>query len=576
MKNIFLFIVLFLTVCALPSFAQHTPFAHKVEVSVGQKTSSVSSIEPRKVPVYLSPQDNLAYIQLSAIDSQINYLTKKIQNIRMQETVKEQIAKTTPADNTRVSIIPPLYTKRAKNIIQKLEDKKTKTELTEKQKLQNQISSLLDKRKALLSKKPANFSNNLNSLIAQQKINQAFELYESSSQWYGNKTKDTGELGFALPSKEIADIIYPTYKLSPKQLQNLLKQELTAIDYKMMQSPGYKSYIALEKEVKKINKTKRDDAILMSIFTLVTTYKFTGITKITAPTSALHWWSKPIIGFYAKKLLNYMMYMGIYTAIDEANLKAVGASFEEIITRFTFLQDNYKFLKQSINNAQKNSITFSQKPLPNKWTDLDEHRMAVRKLYALRFINLYLSLSNASYKYDLALLDLMNIYSTQPKVFFDFKEFDTYEKGHWNADKKTNYLPTGNMPDNQEYGSSSSSNLIERTNGMINNLRKLPKKLYYKKVYYKKIEDKSDFIMLPVPPQSIIRDKKGILRNCDSFTSATTGENMQIYNGNYYMRIEPVANDKGTFYRGKPKTYVFEDINTKTKECGRQTNLIMA
>lgn len=549
MKNIFLFIVLFLTVCALPSFAQYTPFAHKVPVSVGQKTSLVSSIQPRYVAVYLSPKDNTAYTQLSSIDSKIAYLTKKIQNIRMQETVKEQIAKTTPADNTRVSIIPPLYTKRATNITQKLEDKKIKTELTLKQKLQNQISSLLDKRKALLNSKPANFSKNLTNLTAQQQINDAYALYTYA--------KDLDEV------KKL-----PEYKLAPQKIQSMLKQELTSIDYKMMQGSGYKSYIALEKEVKKINNAKRDDAILMSIFTLVTTYKFTGITKITAPTSALHWWSKPMIGFYAKKLLNYMMYMGIYTAIDEANLKAVDASFEEMITRFTFLQDNYSYLKKILESGKKNTFSQNQKRLPSSWTSKDEHRLAIARLYALRFINTYLSKSNVSYKYDLALLDLLNMFSTQQQVFFDFNEFSKYEA----LDEK-NWVQTGTT---NIISIRADSLLLERTNNLINNLRKLPKNLYYKKVYYKKIEDKSDFIMLPVPPQSIIRDKKGILRNCDSFTSATIGENMQMYNGNYYMRIEPAANDKGTFYRGKPTTYVFEDINTKTKECGRQTNLIMA
>ena len=414
---------------------------------------------------------------------------------------------------------------------------------------------------------------NMRNLNLQQQINDAYALYTYA--------KDLDEV------KKL-----PEYKLPPAAIQAMLKQQLTLVNTKMKQGHGYKSYIALEEEIQKINKDNRENAILMSIFTFVAMRNFNGI-NITAPAGALHWWSGPMLGFYAKKLLNFIMVLGIYTAIDEGNLKAVGASFEEMITRFTFLQDNYKSLKNLMAGAQTNTFSPAQKNMPSSWVDENEHRIAIARLYALRFINLYLSLSTVSYKYDLALLDLLNMFSNGQEVFFDFNEFTKYEKqdGAWVQRGKTNAI-----------GIKADSLLLQRTQNLINNLKVLPENLVYKKVYYKALPDNEEnlakiyfllknkaenliqrengMLIFPVPPEKIIRDNKGSLQDCSQiktnrFSGEIRGIDMELFNNGYYMRIEPAANDTGTFYRGKPKTYVFEDINTNTKQC-QETNAIFA
>lgn len=603
----------------LPDFSQN--FSKRKEyVNIGPKTTVIHTIVPYYVEIFISAEDNNYVAKLYNLNEQIKYIEREIRLIHTSQNInkelKKQIESSAPIDNTRVNkpLVLPDYNKKSKNIkqkgffkrysfenlytniTQKFEIKKEQGQITKKEELLKLLSSVKKQRDDLLNKRP-NLSDNIALLNTQNKINDAYVLYQHSADWYNNQKPPQG---FTLPPQEIAQVINKTYKLSPKELQTKLSYELTAINKKMQQGSGYKSFVALESEVEKINKNSREDAILMSIFTFVTTYKLTG-TKITAPASALHWWSGPMWSYRAKKLLNFIMALSIYGAIDEVNLKAVGASFEEMITRFTFLQDNYGYLKDVIPSTQKNAINFNTKSLPNNWTDDNEHRRAVKRLYALKFINLYLSLSSVSYKYDLALMDLMNLFSDKPEVYFDFTVFDKYENGSWNKTEKTNYLPTQNMAFNSKYGASSASALIPRSQNMINNLKKLPKHLYYKKVYYKGLPDNEDslaevyfnfmlsgirventlvreggMILYPVPPQSIIRDQKGNLRDCSLTHKTHGGEYMDIYNGNYYMRIEPAANDTGTFYRGKPKTYVFEDINTKTHECGRQTNLIMA
>lgn len=593
MKRVFILLFL-ISVSLVPLFAQNG------KVPFGQNTTSVRVAEPMFKEISITKQDNKYYSEFLQMNQQISFLTKQIQSItaneEMQKIRQAQLAKVAPADNTRVSrpVIPQTYQKKGQGITQKLETKKQTTELSEKENLSKELKALKIRKEKFIKTHP-----NISILNTQQQINDAYVLYQYSADWYNNQKPPQG---FTLPPQEIAKVINKTYELSPKELQTELSYELTKINSKMQKGSGYKSFVALEKEVKKINKTKREDAIIMSIFTWVAMYKFTGV-KITAPASALHWWSGPMWAFRAKKLLNFMMTLCIYGAIDEANLNVVGASFEEMITRFTFLQDNYGYLKDVISSAQKNTLKFGTKSLPNNWTNDDEHRRAVKRLYALKFINLYLSLSSVSYKYDLALMDLMNLFSDKPEVYFDFTVFDKYENGSWNKTEKTNHLPTQNMAFNPQYGASSASALIPRSQNMINNLKKLPKNLYYKKVYYKGLYDNEDslaevylilggkqraermivreggMILYPVPPQHIIRDEKGTLRDCSPTLSdymTPGGEYMEMFNGHYYMRIEPAANDKGTFYRGKPKTYVFEDINTKTKECGRQTNLIMA
>ncbi|MBR1980876.1 hypothetical protein, partial [Candidatus Proelusimicrobium excrementi] len=67
-------------------------------------------------------------------------------------------------------------------------------------------------------------------------------------------------------------------------------------------------------------------------------------------------------------------------------------------------------------------------------------------------------------------------------------------------------------------------------------------------------------------------------RKTNRFTNETRGNNMEfLLDGDYYMRIEPVTNVYDTGYRDKPKTYVFEDINTKEHSCkGKTVGLLWA
>ena len=221
----------------------------------------------------------------------------------------------------------------------------------------------------------------------------------------------------------------PDFGKSPKQVQQLIAEELKKFNFQLQESPAYKSFVSLQKEIDRINKNKHDDAILMSIFTLVALRNFNGVS-IAAPSSALAFWSLPRFVYYGKKILNFIGVVAIYSAIDKANLDAVNISFEEMLTRFTALEDNMAFLQKLIKDGETNVFGNSQDPLPSAWSKDPEdetHMKALRRLYGLRVVNTYLQLSTVHYKFDLAMLDVFNLFSDQQNVIFDVSVFDQYQ-----------------------------------------------------------------------------------------------------------------------------------------------------
>lgn len=565
LKGLYFSFLMTAVLAAVPCFAQNVK-----NIPVGNSTSSITNAEPFYKEISISGKDKSVLDTIKHIDRKIFELNRQLSEIDLRQYDRDNQSKFAVASSTRVN--KPLITERYErqnNIIDnKLEERKNQAELTQQEKIRKEISNLKTAKDRLLAANPR-LSKQAQKLSAQQEINDSYNLY-----WQARHNKATDPAHANMP--DYKDL--PEYKLSPSRVQKIIAEELTLINSKMKQGQPYKSYSALEKEIQKLNQNKRDDFILMSVFTFVVLRNFNGV-RIAAPSSALKWWSLKKMAFYAKKTFNFIYALVTYTLIDEVNLNAIGASWEEQITRFVYLQDNYSFLKRLISDGQKSVFGEKNFKIPASWQSEVLHQDVLRRLYGLKFINTYLAKSTVSYKYDLAMLDLFNLFSDEQEVFFDFSVF--------------NGKPSKN------FGGAGS--LIERTDQLINSLKALPKHLYYKKVYYKALPDNQDnlatiylllggktkadkvierengLIIFPVPPQKIIRTQSGQLQDCSQyrtnrFSGETRGIDMEFFNGGYYMRIEPAANDNGTYYRAKPKTYVFEDINTNTKQCGRQTN----
>ena len=532
-------------------------------VPVGQQTTKLSAVLPYYREVTVSKQfvdrqkatDPVRH-ELNQIDGKILRLETEKQNREHRRHLLERAA---PQDKTRVArpFIPERVINKSKGLNQALQQSKQSQEEKEIAALKKRRAELTKKLNASgMSRMPSGDAN-FKKLGAQAKINEAYNLYKQSAS--------------LLKYEQL-----PDFNKSPKQVQALITSELKSINSRLQYGPAYKSFISLQKAVNKINKNKRDDAILMSIFTLVALRKFNGVA-ISAPSSALAWWALPRMGYYAKKAANFLSVLMVYAAIDQANLNAVNASFEEMVTRFTALENNMAFLQKIIKDGEKTVFGELKKPIPSAWSknpDDTEHQTALRRLYGLRFIDVYLQNSTVHYKFDLAMLDLFNLFSDAQNIVFDLSVFEQYEIKEGELVKIPGKTNSVNI--------NASASLVDRkgSNGkpsrIIQNLSKLPPFIYYKKTYYKNVGSKDKPIMHPVNPSGIIRTNDGVLMDCNFDTGnlktnrsgETRGNNMEfILDGDYYMRIEPVTNVYDAGYRGKPKTYVFEDINTREHSC---------
>ena len=561
-------------------------------VPVGAQTTKLSAVYPYFKEVMVTKQflenqkaaDPVRY-ELNAIDwkiqrfaqNAIDEANQRKEMIRVQRQRQRFLERAVPhqaipQDNTRiVRPIPPIIyeriTKKSKGLDQALQRSRLSSE--------EKAMAILHIRRAELTKK-LNASGvwrrlyedkTLPELTAQARINEAFALYKQSTDMLAYEQ-------------------LPDFKKSPKQVQALIATELKSINSRLKDGPPYNSFMSLQEEINRINKNKRDDAILMTIFTLVALRKFNG-ASIAAPSSALAFWSLPRFAYYGKKILNFIGVVAIYSAIDSANLNAINTSFEEMLTRFTALEDNMAFLQKLIKDGETNVFGKIEDPIPSAWSKdpYDTGRQtALRRLYGLRVVDTYLQYSTVHYKFDLAMLDLFNLFSDQQNVIFDVNVFDQYkaQDGKWvQVPGKSNSLKIN-----------ASSSLVDRGKKgepslLIQNLSKLPAFIYYKKTYYKNIGDRNTPIMMKVNPSGIIRTNDGVLMDCNfdtgnrktnRFTNETRGNNMEfLLDGDYYMRIEPVTNVYDTGYRGKPKTYVFEDINTREHSCkGKTVGLMLA
>ena len=573
---------------AMPCFAQNGK-----DIPVSGNTSLIAEAEPFYKEVTISGKDKSALDKIKQTDLKILELKQKLNSAYLKQYDKETQSKFAAQSSTKVSkpVIAEKYTRQSNALNKKLSQSKNQAELAQQENIKKEIAALKAEKNKLIAANPQ-LSRQAQKLSAQQEINYSYTLY-----FQARRNKMTDSARADMP--DYKDL--PEYKLPPSQLQKIIAEELALINSKIKQGQAYKSYAALEREIQKLNKNKRDDFILMSVFTLVTLRNFNGV-RIAAPSSALKWWSLKKIAFYTKKTLNFIGVLTAYTLIDEANINAIGASWEEQITRFVYLQNNYSFLNRLISDGQKSVFSEKNFKIPASWgQDEVKHQNILRQLYGLKFINTYLAKSTVSYKYDLAMLDLFNLFSDKQKVFFDFSVFNT-KKGY-EGDKlppsERKKLFSGMKYNGTGFGGTGS--LLDRTDELINSLKALPKHLYYKKVYYKALPDNQEslaeiyfllggkakadkvterengLIFFPVPPQNIIRTQEGKLQDCSQYkthrsSGETRGKDMEFFDGGYYMRIEPAANDNGTFYRAKPKTYVFEDINTNTKRCGSQIN----
>ncbi|MGN0022581.1 MAG: hypothetical protein ACI352_00915 [Elusimicrobiaceae bacterium] len=531
-------------------------------VPVGAQTTKLSAVYPYFKEVTVSKQFVEKQKTADPVRHELNVIDGKIRKLEMEKMNREQrqhlLERTAPQDNTRVvrPIIPERLIKKSKGIDQALQRSRLSQEEKEIANLKQRRTELMKKLNASgLSRNPSG-DKNFSRLSAQAKINEAFAIYKQSADMLAYEQ-------------------LPDFKKSPKQVQALIAKELNSINERLKYGPAYKSFVSLQKEIDRINKNKLYDNILMTLFTFATLYKFKGVS-IAAPSSALAFWSLPRFAYYGEKIVNFLGVIAIYAAIETANLNAVHASFEEMLTRFTALEDNMAFLQKLIKDGETNVFGKLKDPIPSAWSKdpYDTvHQTALRRLYGLRVVDTYLRYSTVHYKFDLAMLDVFNLFSDQQNVVFDVNVFNQYkaQDGEWvQVPGKSNSLKIN-----------ASSSLVDRGRNnnpslLIQNLSKLPAFIYYKKTYYQNVGDRKTPIMIPVNPMGIIRTKNGILMDCNYnniggnignyFTP--DGKNMEfLLDGDYYMRIEPVTKVYNEGYRGKPKTYVFEDINTTEHSC---------
>lgn len=531
-------------------------------VPVGAQTTKLSAVYPYFKEVTVSKQFVEKQKTADPVRHELNVIDGKIRKLEMEKMNREQrqhlLERTAPQDNTRVvrPIIPERLIKKSKGIDQALQRSRLSQEEKEIANLKQRRAELTKKLNASgLSRNPSG-DKNFSRLSAQAKINEAFAIYKQSADMLAYEQ-------------------LPDFKKSPKQVQALIAKELNSINERLKYGPAYKSFVSLQKEIDRINKNKLYDNILMTLFTFATLYKFKGVS-IAAPSSALAFWSLPRFAYYGEKIVNFLGATAIYAAIETANLNVVHASFEEMLTRFTALEDNMAFLQKLIEDGETNVFGKLKDPIPSAWSKdpYDTvHQTALRRLYGLRVVDTYLRYSTVHYKFDLAMLDVFNLFSDQQNVIFDVNVFNQYkaQDGEWvQVPGKSNSLKIN-----------ASSSLVDRGRNnnpslLIQNLSKLPAFIYYKKTYYQNVGDRKTPIMIPVNPMGIIRTKNGILMDCNYnniggnignyFTP--DGKNMEFFlDGDYYMRIEPVTKVYNEGYRGKPKTYVFEDINTTEHSC---------
>lgn len=535
-------------------------------VPVGAQTTKLSAVYPYFKEVTVSKQFVENQKAADPVRHELNVIDGKIRKLEMEKMNREQrqrfLEKVAPRDKTNVvrPIIPERIVKKSKGLDQALQRSRQSQEEKDILALKIRRTELTKKLNASGVSRSPSGDKNFSRLSAQAKINEAFALYKQSADMFAYEQ-------------------LPDFKKSPKQVQALIAKELKSINSRLKYGPAYKSFVALQKEINRINKNKRDDAILMSIFTLVALRQFNGVS-IAAPSSTLAFWSLPRFAYYGKKILNFIGVVAIYSAIDSANLNAINTSFEEMLTRFTALEANMAFLQKLIKDGETNVFGKLKDPIPSAWSrDPDDpgHQTALRRLYGLRVVDTYLQYSTVHYKFDLAMLDVFNLFSDQQNVVFDVNVFDQYkaQDGEWvQVPGKSNSLQIN-----------ASSSLVERGKKgkpslLIQNLSKLPAFIYYKKTYYKNIGNRNTPIMKKVNPSGIVRTEKGELMDCNydtgnikiSRSGETRGNHMEfLLDGDYYMKIEPVTKVYNEGYRGKPKTYVFEDINTKEHSCKGQT-----
>ncbi len=553
-------------------------------VPIGEQSTKLSAIYPYFKEVTVSKQFVENQKAADPVRYELNVIDGKIQRLETAKQRREQrqrlLERAAPQDNTRVvrPVIPERIIKKSKGLDQALQRSRLSREEKEIADLKRRRAELTKKLNASgLSRSPLG-DKNFNTLSAQAKINEAYNLYKKFSSHLDNPNK----------YKQV-----PEFKASPKQLQQLIAEEIKNFNSQLQQGPAYKSFVSLQKEIDLINKNKRDDAILMSIFTLVALRKFNGVS-IAAPSSTLAFWSLPRFTYYGKKILNFIGVVSAYSLIDSANLNAINTSFEEMLTRFTALEDNMAFLQKLIKDGETNIFGNSYDPIPSAWSknpDDDTHYIVLRQLYGLRAINTYLKYSTVHYKYDLAMLDFFNLFSSLQEVPFDISYFEHYHNGNKGAfvienekDDYGNEVPVRKWKNGKSDPSKAYLNgdysLISKTNAegnptqLIKDLNKLPPFVYYRKTYYKDFSEgkREKPWMVRLDPLYIIRDKNGSLRYCGLISNRFREDGYPMasslgYDSHYYMRIEPVIDVSEKYYQDKPKTYVFEDINTSVHSC---------
>lgn len=250
----------------------------------------------------------------------------------------------------------------------------------------------------------------------------------------------------------------PASKLTPNEVLENMKFETRKMARMLAHNPRYK------KEVRKANwiqaGTSCVNGILMGFMLVLcapvaTAYGGAGAgawfgvsATATATTTA-----------YATVTLGRAIFvvalLEVFTYLGQELMDRVYQNLTKRLIKFRYLENQAQG-KAVVKNAAEGSVLNpnvlesmqgatcekqGELKLSNRWIDKDAQRETVIRLAGLRAINAYLTYSSDKSKYDMALLDILSLF-TDNSVVFDEKVFtrETVENGEAKVQKNTNIV----------------------------------------------------------------------------------------------------------------------------------------
>lgn len=251
----------------------------------------------------------------------------------------------------------------------------------------------------------------------------------------------------------------PEYKLKPYQMLEAMKRETATMAKLLANNPRYK------KEVRKQNWISAGSACINGI-------ALGALIVLCAPAAAAYgggsaaaWFgSSAATGMLAttatisiSKSIFVVALLEMFTILGSEIMDSLYNNLTKRLTKYQYLTNN-ALSQNLVTNAAKGSISNesmveSSCIMPEtgdlrpsaRWIDNTANEEAIIRLAGLRAINSYLKYSSDKAKYDMALLDIINLFSEQSQVQFDEKVFTRtiVENGEKKVIKNTDIVDVG-------------------------------------------------------------------------------------------------------------------------------------